>query len=73
LSQFKNTILYKLFLRIDKNQRGYITYDEYLDWVRRFLAVVQYYGDEFWVEEDDYDVNKDDAYDALPEDPKSKH
>jgi hypothetical protein len=25
------------------------------------------------VEEDDYDVNKDDAYDALPEDPKSKH
>jgi len=37
------------------------------------LAVFQYYGSEFWVEEDDYDINKDDAYDALPEDPKSKN
>jgi len=50
LSQFKNSILYKIFNKIDKNQDGWITYDEYLDWVSRFLAVLDYYGDEFWVE-----------------------
>ena len=73
LGQFKNSILFKIFAKIDKNQDGFITYDEYLDWVKRFLAVLNYYGDEFWVEEDDEDVNKEDAYDALPEAPKSKH
>lgn len=50
LAQFKNTILFKIFVKIDKNQDGLITFDDYLDWVRRFLAVVNYYGSEFWVE-----------------------
>jgi len=27
-----------------------------LDWVKRFLAVLKYFGDEFWVSPDD-DIN----------------
>jgi hypothetical protein len=36
-----------------------ITFEEYLDWVKRFLAVLKYFGDEFWVNEDDADDGDD--------------
>ena len=49
LSKFKKSILYKIFDKIDKNHDGLITFDEYLDWVKRFLAVLKYFGDEFYV------------------------
>lgn len=38
LDNFKNSILEKIFARIDKNQDGLISYEDYLDWVKRFLA-----------------------------------
>lgn len=53
LDSFKDSILEKIFARIDKNHDGLISYEDYLDWVKRFLAVPHYYGDEFFVPEDD--------------------
>ena len=53
--KIKDSLLFALFAKIDKNHDGLITFEEYLDWVRRFLAVLKYFGDEFWVDEDDYD------------------
>jgi hypothetical protein len=53
LGQFKNSILFKMFEPIDKDHNGLISYDEYLDWVKRFPSVPHYFGDEFYVEEND--------------------
>ena len=62
LQKFRKSILYKIFSKIDKNQDGLITFEEYLDWVRRFLAVLKYFGDEFYVEEDDWDLDSSDPF-----------
>ena len=53
LDKFKVSILYKIFAKIDKNIDGLISFEEYLNWVKRFLAVLKYFGDEFYVLEDD--------------------
>ena len=62
LSKFKKSILYKIFDKIDKNHDGLISFDEYLDWVKRFLAVLKYFGDEFYVPEDDFDLDPSDPF-----------
>jgi len=66
LDKFKQVILYKIFAKIDKNNDGLITFEEYLDWVKRFLAVVRYFGDEFYVSEDDYELDNSDPVEAEP-------
>lgn len=58
---YKRSILEKIFQKIDKNHDGWITYEEYLDWIKRFLAVLKYYGDEFYVAEDD-EAEKSDSF-----------
>jgi hypothetical protein len=45
LNNFKDSILHKIFAKIDKNHDGLISYDDYLDWVKRFLAAEKYTGD----------------------------
>ena len=45
LLKFKKYILWKIFDKIDKNHDGLISFEEYLDWVKRFLAVLHYFGD----------------------------
>lgn len=49
----RKSILLLLFGLIDKNKDGLISLNEYLDWVRRFLAVDVNRGDEFYLKEDD--------------------
>lgn len=53
VSRIRKSILLLIFARIDKNNDGLITLTEYLDWVKRFLAVEVNRGDEFYVKEDD--------------------
>lgn len=51
--RIRKAILLKIFALIDKNNDGLISISEYLDWVRRFLAVDINRGDEFYLQEDD--------------------
>ena len=48
-----------IFAKIDKNNDGLITLAEYLDWVKRFLAVDVNRGDEFYTSEDDDSIEGD--------------
>lgn len=66
LGKFKNSILAKIFAKIDKNGDGLISFEDYLDWVKRFLAVEEYYGDEFYVPEDDNDIDPSDPFEVSP-------
>ena len=59
---YKRSILEKIFQKIDKNHDGLINYEEYLDWIKRFLAVLKYFGDEFYVADDD-ESEKSDPFD----------
>jgi Ca2+-binding EF-hand superfamily protein len=45
VSKIKDEFLWLHFAKIDKNHDGLISFEEYLDWIRRFIAVVQYFGD----------------------------
>lgn len=74
ISKFKNSILFKIFAKIDKNNDGLISFEEYLDWVKRFLAVLKYFGDEFYVPEDDADIDDSSIFERDPEpaSPKKK-
>lgn len=56
IGRIKLSFLYLVFGIIDKNKDGIINYEEYLDWIRRFLSVLKYYGDEFYFREDDIDI-----------------
>lgn len=32
-------------MNVDQNKDGIVSYEEYLDWIRRFISVVKYHGD----------------------------
>lgn len=57
LGRMKISFLDKLYLVVDQNHDGIVTYQEYLDWIRRFIAVPKYFGDEFYFKEDDLDLD----------------
>ena len=58
ISRVKKAILLIIFAKIDKNNDGLITYDEYLEWVKDYIAVDLNRGDYFYSKEDDADLVK---------------
>lgn len=65
LGRIKLSFLTQLYTVIDQNQDGVVSYEEYLDWIKRFIAVSKYFGDEFYFQEDDLDLNSDTEEDHL--------
>ena len=59
----KTSILLLIFAKIDKNNDGLITYDEYLKWVKYYIAVDLNRGDEYYLKEDDDAIKGDDILD----------
>ncbi len=46
----------KLFGTVDINNDGTITYEEYMLWVKNYLAVTDLYGDGYYIPEDDEEI-----------------
>ena len=64
IGRVKNALLLKIFALIDKNHDGLISLAEYLDWVKRFLAVDLNRGDEFYLKEDDEGIDGGEIFEA---------
>lgn len=67
LDLFKKSILYKIFEKIDTDHDGLISYEQYLLWVKNFLCVVRYFGDEYYVPEDDELLDNSDPFEKNPD------
>lgn len=48
VSRVSDALLHRIFLQIDNNRDGWISYQEFSDWVEKFLAVVSYFGKEYY-------------------------
>lgn len=64
IDKVKRTILVLIFGLIDKNHDGLISLKEYLDWVKRFLAVDLNRGEEFYLKEDDESIEGGDIFES---------
>lgn len=53
IGRIRKEILLLIFRKIDKNNDGLISLNEYQDWIQRYLAVDLNRGDEFYLKEDD--------------------
>lgn len=56
VARIRPQILRLIFDKIDTNRDGLITFDEYLRWVRLYLAVDTNRGEEFYLKEDDESI-----------------
>lgn len=56
ISRVRAKILLVIFAKIDKNNDGFITFDEFLDWIKRYIAVEINRGDEWYTKEDDASI-----------------
>lgn len=56
VDRVSSRLLGHFFHKIDTNKDGQISFGEYLDWVKNFLAVRSYSGLQYYIEEDDADL-----------------
>ena len=56
MDRVSDRLLSRFFDKIDTNKDGRISFGEYLDWIKYFLAVNAYYGLQYYIEEDDADM-----------------
>lgn len=56
IDQFAAPYNDQIFMVIDLDLNGTITYEEYLYYVRGFLSHHQYYGNRYYVKADDMDI-----------------
>jgi Ca2+-binding EF-hand superfamily protein len=56
IDRVSDRLLWRFFEKIDTNKDGLISFAQYLDWVKNFLAVRAYFGLLYYLEEDDADL-----------------
>lgn len=56
INQFAGAYNDRLFMVIDLDMNGTITYEEYLYYIRGFFSHHQYYGERYYTKYDDLDV-----------------
>lgn len=57
VSRIHNDLLSGFFTKIDTDRDGYITFEQYIIWLKSFLCPVNYRGDAYYFELDDLDLN----------------
>lgn len=56
VGRLTDELLYKIFLKVDKDSDGWISNQEYLTWVYTFLCPPTYRGLDYYVQEDDESI-----------------
>jgi Ca2+-binding EF-hand superfamily protein len=56
MDRVSSRLLMRFFDKIDTNKDGHISFKQYLNWIKKFLAVHSYFGLMYYVEEDDADL-----------------
>lgn len=55
--RIKSSLLQLIYQRIKKNRDGYVSFEEYLKWVRKYIAVDTNRGEEYYLLEDDDELS----------------
>jgi Ca2+-binding EF-hand superfamily protein len=62
IRKIKKNIFLRIFAKIDTNNDGLISINSYLDWIKRYLSVEINRGEEYYLTQDDANIE---GYDII--------